>query len=425
MASLHTIFSSADLLSHLNERDNAQKEEDSDMEDVDTIPDLIFDIEESHGSPYKRFDGLIAYPDHGTFELHSLRSAHSDRRPEISEHEARIRDALHIRQSILLITSVREDDGRSSSATQFFADWTPWKPQELEGTPSLVQELSQRRQSQWDALKIGVNVLGSGGNLEGIFGLVWSLLVPQDVIDLYMAAPRRLHLQSITTDESAYRLERELFGTMKYNEYSTYLTVISYGEGDSGTVELYEITEDAHGLASSITPVAAARSVPKTILRSLRNQPRKIELLRKPNKIRYFCTGKQPAPLLARVETRKAQEPNVEWRGLGQAWRRALKTSKNSSYEGLVATIPQMMAFLHLTASGLHAMASTPVQEFSVPLTCHTSDMSTRLPVNLNVKRGVRITEGPRGEAHPLNRVKVAVMFPQDCQWAHERLLWF
>lgn len=426
MASLHTIFSSPDLLCHLNERDNAQmKEEDSDLEDVDTIPDLVFDTEESLGSSYKRVDGLIAYPDHGTFELHSFRHAHPDRKTEISDYEARIRDALHVRQSILLVTSSREDDRKSSSATQFFADWAPLKPQNLEGTPSLVQELLQRRQSQWDALKIGVNVLGSGGNLEGIFGLIWSLLVPQDVIDLYMAAPRRLHLQSITTDESAYRLERELFGTSKYNEHSTYLTVISYGEGGSGAVELYEITEDAHGLASSITPVVAAKSVPKTILRSLRNQPRKIELLRKPDKIRYFCTGRQPAPLLARVETRRPQEPNVEWHGLGQAWRRALKTPKNSSYEGLVATIPQMMAFLHLTASGLHAMASTPVQEFSVPLTCHTSEESTQLHLGLKVKRGVRITEGPRGEAHPLNRVKVAVMFPQDCQWAHERILWF
>lgn len=426
MSTLQTLLNSPEFLRDLNKHDNDQiLEEASDLEDIDTIPDLVFDVREDLEGPYERVDGLVAYPDPGTFELHSFHHAHSDRQTNVSEHEAKIRDALRIRQSILLVTSARETDGLSNTAAQFFKEWTPLRPQTLNGRPSLVQLLSEKQQEKWDAVNLEVNVLGNGGSLQGVFGLIRNLITRQDVIDLYMAAPRQIHVRLDTPDESAYRLEKELFGTMKYDEYSTYLTVITYGSADCGAIELYEITQDTHGLATSIAPVVAAKSVPKTILRSLK-QPRKIELLRKPNKIRYFCAGKQPAPLLARVETRKPGEPNVEWRGLGQAWRRALRTAENSSYEGLVATIPQMMAFLHLTGSGLHAMASTSVQEFSVPLAYHPSNGPTPFSSSdLGVKRGVKITEGPMGEAHRLDRVKVTVMFPHDCSWAHERLLWF
>jgi hypothetical protein len=292
-----------------------------------------------------------------------------------------------------------------------------------------VQSLSERYQQKYDAANVEVQYGGTGISVPGIIGLIRFWLTPEDIIDLYMATQRTLHVRPDIPDGSNYLLEKELFNTTKYSGYCTFFTVITYGRGNYGAIELYEVTQDVHGLAESITPVAAAKSVPKTILRSLKKQPRKIELLQKRDKMRYFCAGKQPAPLLVRVETHNAAGSNIGWRGLGQAWRRALRTTENSSHEGLVATIPQMMAFLHLTGSGLHAMASTPIEEFSEPLSRHTSGDSTSSPSfscsDLEVKRGVKITEGPQGEAHRLDRVKVTVMFPPDCKWAHERLLWF
>lgn len=423
MSSFPEVLSTTQFLNHLNEQDNAQiLEEDSDLEDVDTIPDLVLDVEGDLDGSYERIDGLVAYPNSGSFELHSFRLAN----PRISEHEASICHALRIRQSTLLVTSAREPDWRRDHTAQLFTDWAPLEPRHLEAGPNFVQSLREKHQQKYDAANIEFQYGGVGISMPGMIGLVRHWFAPQDIIDLYMASPRILHVHPSIPDASTCSLEKELFNTTKYIGNSAFCTVITYGRSQYGTIELYKITQNAHGLADNIAPVAAAKSVPKTILRSLKQQQRKIELLQKPNKIRYFSAGKQLAPLLVRVETHSAQGHNAEWLGLGQSWRRALGVAGNASHEGLLATIPQMMALLHLSGSGLYAMASTPVQEFGGPLECHEPNVSTpSCSSGIKVKRGVKITKGPQGEAHPLDRVKVAVMFPRECEWAHERLLWF
>jgi hypothetical protein len=348
MTFLQGVLSSPGFLHHLNEHDNAQISEDnSDLEDVDTIPDLVFNVERHLDGPYERVDGLVAYPDLGTFELHSFRPTRSDCQTEVSGHEANIRAALRIRECTLLVTEAQEPDWKSDSTAQLFTKWAPLEPRSLNAGPSFVQSLSERYQQKYDAANFEVQYGGTGISVPGMIGLIRFWLTPEDIIDLYMATQRTLHVQPNIPETSTYLLEKELFNTTKYSGYCTFFTVITYGRGDYGAIELYEITQDAHCLAKSITPVAAAKSVPKTILRSLKKQPKKIVLLQKRDKIRYFCAGKQPAPLLVRVETHNARVPNVEWRDLGQAWRRALRITENSSHEGLVATIPQMMAFLH------------------------------------------------------------------------------
>lgn len=127
----------------------------------------------------------------------------------------------------------------------------------------------------------------------------------------------------------------------------------------------------------------------------------RIELERQSKRIRYMHTGGQPDPQLAQVETRVSQQPAKEWQGLGQVWRAALNIAPTSSSDGLIATIPQMMSFLHLDGSGLHEITSTSAQKFSTPLSYHSP--AGPPPVSSpdsNVKRGVRITKGPRCDYH-------------------------
>jgi hypothetical protein len=75
MSSFQTLIDSPEFLRHLNEDQNTRtQEQTSDLEDVDTIPDLIFSVEEYLDDSCEQFDGLRAYPNPGAFELHSLRS---------------------------------------------------------------------------------------------------------------------------------------------------------------------------------------------------------------------------------------------------------------------------------------------------------------------------------------------------------------
>ena len=209
-------------------------------------------------------------------------------------------------------------------------------------------------------------------------------------------------------------LEKEVFGTMKYNQVYSHFTVITYGQGDYGTIELYDATLDDPGLAKSISPVVAARLVLKAVLRVLKKEARRIELVRKRDKSRYLRAGNQPLPLLARINTCRPQEPDVEWHDLGLVWRKVLGTAETSSHDGLVATIPQMMAFLHLTGSGLHTMASGPTRWFDTPLRAHNF-LGLVAHVFLVVMKSIVILHGPRRglESRPIPTVLPRYIFSQ------------
>jgi hypothetical protein len=162
------------------------------------------------------------------------------------------------------------------------------------------------------------------------------------------------------------------------------------------------------------------------LLKALKDAPRRIELVRKQHKTRLIRAGHQSAPLLAQVETHVPQAPDVKWSTLGQAWRDALRTVESSLHEGLVATIPQMISLLHLNGSGLHAMTSTPIHEFSTPLVYNQpADLPPSSLSDLEVTRGVKLLEGPRCDAHYGTRIKVVVLFPRESAWANEKILWF
>jgi len=214
-------------------------------------------------------------------------------------------------------------------------------------------------------------------------------------------------------------LEKELFSTLKYQRPAYFLTVITYGQGDCGTIELYAITTNHESLLQTITPAAAAKSVPGTILRKLCKNSRRIELLRSHDGIEYLLDGDQCAPAFARIETRRAQEQHVEWRDLGKAWRKSLNIPGSDSCEGLVATLPQMMALLHLDGSAIHSMTSSSVQEMATPLESLPTSGS-----DLKICRAIELTTRPSYDAHFGDSVNIIVVFPEDCQWADERLLW-
>jgi hypothetical protein len=427
MSTLKEIITSPTFLDDLNEYDIEQTaDEGSTLDDPDTTPDLVFELDRHPIVAYEQFSGLVAYPDPGSFEVHSRRHDLSSNPSKTSGYEAKLTSAFGMDRSILLVTATDPMVWGHDAITKELAAWTALTAHNIPGNEDLAQHVFREQQKRMDNANIEVNVLGNGGSMPGLFGIIWSWFNRQNMLDLYMAWPRQLHLKANSDETSIHKLERQLFNTMQYSEYSTNLTVVTFGNSAYGTVELYETVQDTDGFAESITPVAAAKRVPRKILKDFGREARKIELERQPKRIRYIHTGDQPDPQLARVETRKSPKLSTEWQGLGQAWRAALKMAPRSSSDGLVATIPQMISFLHLNGSGLYGITTTPARRFSTPLSHHSPAGSSPFSTSdLNVKRGVKIIEGPSCDRHLGDEVRILVFFPQDCQWADERLLWF
>jgi hypothetical protein len=287
MSSLKEIITSPTFLDDLNDYDIEQTaDEGSTLDDYDTIPDLVFELDRHPIVAYEQFSGLVAYPDLGSFEVHSRRHDLSSNPSKTSGHEVKLRSAFGMDRSILLITVSEPMTWSHDSSTQGLATWTGLTAQDIPGNEDLAQHVFEEQQRRMDNANVELNVLGNGGSISGLFGIIWSWFNQQDMMDLYMAWPRQLHMGANTNETSIYELERQLFNTMQYSQHSTNLTVVTFGDSAYGTVELYETIQDDNGFAQSITPVAAAKRVPRKILKNFGQKARRIELERQSKRIR-------------------------------------------------------------------------------------------------------------------------------------------
>jgi len=161
-------------------------------------------------------------------------------------------------------------------------------------------------------------------------------------------------------------MDDELFGTQKYSGTSEYLTVITYSEGNNGAISLFKTSlNSVTNTAVRMELIASMTEVPRNILRQMKEQvsPNRIDLRFKGSRLRCRENGQQTIPWPTVVKT----ETNQEWHESGWGWRRALRLSENvseSEHQGLTATIPQMMAFLHLKQRYITNVHSTDILSF-------------------------------------------------------------
>ncbi|KAH8900607.1 hypothetical protein GQ53DRAFT_740608 [Thozetella sp. PMI_491] len=211
-------------------------------------------------------------------------------------------------------------------------------------------------------------------------------------------------------------LENELLGLDKFKGGdSEYITVITHSDEYAGSVSLFQATfSDGHELIK-LDRVAMMTDVPKQICRMLRQEagPSKYELSRAGSKLKCLTSGGLPRPCIARVSTQAGPWPTT-----GRGWRSALQiplyNPRYTTGEGLIATVPQMMAFLHLRFLSATDVWSSQALAFEGPLAIGGS----------SIRRGVRLAGSPRGFPHVGKHTKIAVLFPADGTWAQEQFFW-
>ncbi|KAK3387581.1 hypothetical protein B0H63DRAFT_559071 [Podospora didyma] len=81
--------------------------------------------------------------------------------------------------------------------------------------------------------------------------------------------------------------------------------------------------------------------------------------------------------------------------------------------EALVATVPQMLAYLHLRYRLIDYVPLTPIFSFEPPL----SSRSTKDEGLASIRRGIKLLRPPKGVSHVGNAVTTAVLFSRESHW--------
>jgi hypothetical protein len=308
----------------------------------------------------------------------------------------------------------------------------------LPPSTNLIEEVRRQNAHEWNRAKISVNLLGSGGSAQGILGNLVRLFSAKDWLSLYRSTSRQLFAwagRSVTNNDDLQILttiEAHLFSVDKYLGNSEMLTVATWGKGQYGTLILYRATLQAREpRAQFIAKLGYMRNVPKAILRQMKS-PSCVKLVKDAEgKIRCLSKGGEYSPYIAKVETSlTANTPSgvrtttTPW-AAGAAWRGALGIACGpDDSEALIATIPQMLAFVHLTGSEVNLTSTPPIVIGSEPLEWESDD---RYPSpDYQVKRAVSISPVDEIDIipHTSAKTRITVFFPRDAEWAKENILW-
>lgn len=319
------------------------------------ISDLnAFDNEFSHldcpaslPKPGRVLERTSAAPEHGSAKLAG--------RAEVS-----LRTAMRIDRIGLIETEEDEPDSITQTGQSFFAGWDALVPYKLPESRNIVQEVVDKHQARWDNPNVNVDAGVGGGGLEAFFGTIHGWFHPTEWISLYRAKPRDIYAcagrDASKPEDLAIltRLESELFDITKYRGICEFMTVLTYGENYEGLATLLRVSlEPRNNLSLTIEPLALMKDVPKQVLRTMQDGVTSmIKLVQRGDKIRCLHNGGQnyaaPALVTTVGTTNKGKRFKVAW-NIGDGWRRALgiQHDQTKEHDGIVTTIPQMMAFLH------------------------------------------------------------------------------
>ncbi|KAM7203558.1 hypothetical protein V8F33_002178 [Rhypophila sp. PSN 637] len=281
------------------------------------------------------------------------------------------------------------------------------------------------------------------------------------------AGPNTLNTEARTNIVSAedvqhrllHQIDHELMSSLKYQfGESQYITVITFSEAskgdrvDSGAIALFRASSFVPGRngvqATKLDLEARFHDVPGAICRMLATEgdPNRFELRRNGKKLSVKARG-TVAPLRPGVVSVVGESAKKrlegEWAGIGSGWRKALhilldhpdqdRSGENDAEEqdypreGLIATIPQMLALLHLRYRTVDCVPSSQVFAFSLPLEC--SKLGESGPAGGSggtwyVRRGLKLFGPPIGATHVGSTGTVAVLFSRESRWVREQLFW-
>jgi len=170
------------------------------------------------------------------------------------------------------------------------------------------------------------------------------------------------------------------------------------------------------GVATQLNLIAQMRQVSRPILQQImaRMPCGHIKLHQNNGRLHFIYQGGQSYPFLADI----SHQAQGRWKRTNGGWTAALGLSP--ARDSLIATIPQILALLHLKHSYLINIQSGPWFHFpeALPL------VDPKLRSKKEVRRGVKLLACPNGGRHNGDPITVVVLFPSESAWAKEPILW-
>ncbi|KAK0737877.1 hypothetical protein B0T18DRAFT_333406 [Schizothecium vesticola] len=317
----------------------------------------------------------------------------------------------------------RYDNDQNPTPPHNFLDWMRFDEATLPPRDNLRKARRDQIFAPLDRVKLElpgkIGLEGFGGIIESAHSVIHS----HDHLE-FMESERDILIPSLesTTEKLSQRelerLEVELFDLTKYNGYCEFLTAVTWSEdGESGSVTLYKVNVGLREDAVGIRPVAAMQGVPKSILVSMRTHEkikRKAVFVPTDEDAQGFKWKANPSrgPTYVKVQDSVSAQPTVRMRSPSRerSSSHGYRGPSQVDAHGIKATIPQFVALMHSNRSILEQVQTT-----------HIALLDTG---DGGVMPAVALVKAPRPNSHAGDGVHVAVLMPNEADWADEHIYW-
>lgn len=320
-------------------------------------------------------------------------------------------------------TGWRPNSGANSTR---FLRWSGFKPYDLCGKPDIVDNRKRVLASLWHAVKLGITTSLGGFEVEGLFGALLGTIRRQDWGAYLKTMDRKILLPDVTSmnpdQQKLEEFEKNLLGTTKLIGVSRDLTCITYSNSDFGTITHFQVEmtqKNGEEWPTSIHPLAVMESVPKKILKITadgvpRSQKTTLRVSTgKTKPLKWSLPSKQSRPFLEHSD-------NIQRSHMSTNMQRALgidltKAKSKPSVNFVMATIPQMLAWLHVKASYL-----TNIEIDGIDFQPRRDGKTKRQ----SFRRVVRWRNAPATMEHEGTNPHIVLLHPESGAWVTKPLYW-
>lgn len=320
-------------------------------------------------------------------------------------------------------TGGRPNPGANSTR---FIHWSGFKPYHLCGKPDIVDNRKRVVASLWQAVKLGVTTSFGGLEVEGLFGALLGTIRRQDWGAYLKTTDRKILLPdvaSLNPDQQNLEIyEKNLLGTTKLLGASRDLTCITYSNSDFGTITHFHVEmtqKNGEEWPTSIQPVAVMESVPKKVLKITADgvpRSQKTTLCVSTGKakpLKWSLPSKQSRPYTEHSDNIQRSHMSTDMQGaLGID---LTKAKSKPSINFVMATIPQMLAWLHVKASYL-----TNIEIDGIDFQPRRDGKTKRQ----SFRRIVRWRNAPATMEHEGKNPQIVLLHPESGAWVTKPVYW-
>lgn len=330
------------------------------------------------------------------------------------------------------------EQGRGSTR---FIHWSGFKAYTLLGKPDMVDNRNKVVASLWHAVKLGITTSFGGFEIEGLFGALLGTLRRQDYRAYLKTMDREVLLPDVISKNPNQRnletYEKNLLGTTRLLGFSRDLTCVTYSDSDFGTITHFHVEmreNNGEEWPMSIHPVAVMECIPKKVLKitadsvprsqkttlrvsTAKFKPLEWSLLRRltgnGKPLEWSLPSKQSRPYTDHSDHIQRSHMSTDMQEALGIDLKKVKSKPSTNY--VMATIPQMLAWLHVKASYL-----TEIKMDGIDFQPRGAGKTNRP----SFRRVVKWRSAPAPIEHEGKNPHIVLLHPESGAWVTKPVYW-